>query len=281
MKTSEEQWGESSIPQRNEWDKHNLLFVLHNLGFDWPCLTSSHCLYHWPCISVSKKLHVLKLLQVDHQRRACFFGSLRCLRGFSGINSPFPPACHGSQQLTQVLCCTFHVNSLLYVQALCVFYYYKKKSPYIHENQVDFIPLRPHILIYYVVRLLNFEPWSTFSPLFVMSHRGVPTHATTDAYVRTQTHTNIQFTQEEGVMEAEDTFVTLAGRQASHSLGWWPGFLHGGWVSPRLCCLVTVRSRLWFMQIGRQGLVGQPWYVVRPSLGQCTKASQQKQSCCI
>lgn len=64
-----------------------------------------------------------------------------------------------------------------------------------------------------------------------------------------------------------------AGLPFSGLVAW---FLHGGWASPCLCCLVTVRSGLWFMQIGRQGLVGQLRYVVRPALGQCTKTSQQK-----
>lgn len=54
-------------------------------------------------------------------------------------------------------------------------------------------------------------------------------------------------------------------------------FLHGAWASPCPCCLVTVRCRLWFMQTGRWSLVGQLRYVVRPTLGQSTKASQQKQ----
>lgn len=51
---------------------------------------------------------------------------------------------------------------------------------------------------------------------------------------------------------------------------------------PLLCrrCLVTVRSPLWFMQIGRQGLVGQERYVITPSLGQRAIASQQRQSRC-
>lgn len=51
---------------------------------------------------------------------------------------------------------------------------------------------------------------------------------------------------------------------------------------PLLClrCLVTVRPPLWFMQIGRQGLVGQERYVITPSLGQRAIASQQRQSRC-
>lgn len=117
--------------------------------------------------------------------------------------------------------------------------------------------------------------WSTFYPLFVMSCKGVPTHVPTDADVHIRTiHTR------GGSWSRPRTHLSLwqGGLPFSGLVAW---FLHGGWVSPRLCCLVTVRSRLWFMQIGRQGLVGQPRYVVRPSLGQCTKASQQKQPRCI
>lgn len=53
-------------------------------------------------------------------------------------------------------------------------------------------------------------------------------------------------------------------------------FLHRFWASACLCCLVTVRSGQWFMQIGRKGLVGQSWYVARPSLGQCTEAKAKE-----
>lgn len=81
-----------------------------------------------------------------------------------------------------------------------------------------------------------------------------------------------------------------AGRLRAHLSLWQARLPVSGlvaWFSapgsgPLLCprCLVTVRSPLWFMQIGRQGLVGQERYVITPSLGQRAITSQQRQSRC-
>lgn len=90
-------------------------------------------------------------------------------------------------------------------------------------------------------------------------------------------HTHAHIAQEEAVRERPWTHLSLwqVGLPFSGLVAW---FLRGSWASPRLCCLVTVRSRPWFMQIGGQGLVGQLWYVVRPSLGQHAKACESMEA---
>ncbi len=107
--------------------------------------------------------------------------------------------------------------------------------------------------------------------IYTHTHTHTHTHTYTHIHTHTHTHTHTIHTRG-GSWSWPRTHLSLwqAGLPFSGLVAW---FLHGGWVSPCLCCLVTVRSRLWFMQIGRKGLVGQPQYVVRLSLGQCTKTS--------
>lgn len=234
------------------------LVVMHILNVRSTEGTSSHCLNYWPCsvsgVFAGRLLEVGWFPWVTAMSERVQWDGLSWFTCLSWFTAPHTGAI---LQLTLYGLCLFSMTMMLHWSSEnsdhCV--YLKKPGWFQH------CILRPHYMC-------GPTMYSIYIIYMYISN----------IYI---THIHTQFTQDEAVGAGRpQTHLSLwqARLSVSGLVAW---FLHRVWASPCLCCLVTVRSRLWFMQIARQGLVGQPRYVVRPSLGQCTKASQQKQSGCI